>query len=94
VNVQRAFARGPGNQWGQLIAGVGDAVAVVDDGAVAVAAGGGPQHRPPLRIGGQLLDALADLVVQGGDPRRPRVLAASRCPGLSCGRRLLLLLPV
>ncbi|GAB3312768.1 hypothetical protein GCM10027451_25920 [Geodermatophilus aquaeductus] len=39
---------------------------------------GGIEHRPPLRIGGQLLDALADLLVQGGDPRRSR--AVGRLP--------------
>jgi hypothetical protein len=39
--------------------------------AVGVELRGRVEHRPPLRIGGQRLDALADLLVQGGDLRRP-----------------------
>jgi hypothetical protein len=33
---------------------------------------GGIEHRPPLRIGRQRVDLRADLLVQGGDLRRPR----------------------
>lgn len=56
---------------------------------VGVELRGGIQHRPPLRIGGERLDVLADLVVQGGDPRPSAGSAPSRCATLSCRRPLL-----
>jgi hypothetical protein len=52
------------------------------------------KRRPPLWVGGQLLDVLAIRSCRAAIFAALAASAASRCTGLSCGRRLRLPLPV